>query len=108
MSTSNPIVAGGSVTPQVDAATLLRPMEAQPYTVEKSFLVQRFAKLKFGSFHVIGYSVAGEETVVQVPEMNVCFDVGRAPYFALTSDILCLTHAHMDHVAGIGYYLSQR
>jgi ribonuclease Z len=83
-------------------------MEAQPYTVEKSFLVQRFAKLKFGSFHVIGYSIAGEETVVQVPEMNVCFDVGRAPYFALTSDIICLTHAHMDHVAGIGYYLSQR
>ena len=83
-------------------------MEAQPYTVEKSFLVQRFAKLKFGSFHVIGYSVAGEETVVQVPEMNVCFDVGRTPYFALTSDIICLTHAHMDHVAGIGYYLSQR
>ena len=28
--------------------------------------------------HVIGYSVAGEETVVQIPEMNVCFDIGRA------------------------------
>lgn len=83
-------------------------MEAQPYTVEKSFLVQRFAKLKFGTFGLVGYSVAGEETVVQVPEMNVCFDVGRAPYFALTSDFVCLTHAHMDHVAGLGYYLSQR
>src|SRR5438067_13634128 len=75
---------------------------------EKSFLVQRFAKLGFGPLHIIGYSVAGEETVVQVPELNVCFDIGRAPYFALTSDYICLSHAHMDHLAGLGYYLSQR
>jgi len=75
---------------------------------EKSFLVQKFAKLGFGPLHIIGYSVAGEETVVQVPELNVCFDIGRAPYFALTSDYICLSHAHMDHLAGLGYYLSQR
>jgi ribonuclease Z len=79
---------------------------------DKSFLVQRFAKLPLGtplgSLHVIGYSVAGEETVIQIPELNVCFDIGRAPYFALTSDIVCLSHGHMDHMAGIAYYLSQR
>ncbi len=79
-----------------------------PKSPEKSFLVQRFAKLRFGTLHVIGYSVAGEETVVQIPELNVCFDIGRAPYFALTSDIVCITHSHMDHLAGLGYYLSQR
>jgi ribonuclease Z len=76
--------------------------------VEKSFLVQKFAKLKFGALSLIGYSVAGEETVVQAPELNVCFDIGRAPHFALTSDIVCITHSHMDHLAGLGYYLSQR
>lgn len=76
--------------------------------IEKSFLVQKFAKLRFGAFHVVGYSVAGEETVVQVPEMGVSFDIGRCPYFALTSDIVCISHSHMDHLAGIGYYLSQR
>ena len=75
---------------------------------EKSFLVQRFAKLNVGPYHVVGYSVAGEESVVQIPELNVCFDIGRAPYFALTSDFVCITHAHMDHLAGLGYYLSQR
>jgi ribonuclease Z len=75
---------------------------------EKSFLVQKFAKLRFGATHVIGYSVAGEETVVQIPELNVCFDIGRAPHFSLTSDIVCITHSHMDHLAGLGYYLSQR
>lgn len=76
--------------------------------LESSFLVQRFAKLDLGSFHIIGYSVAGEETVVQVPELGVCFDIGRSPHFALTSNIICISHGHMDHVAGLAYYVSQR
>ena len=66
------------------------------------------AVVKTPYFHVLGYSVAGEETIVQIPELNVCFDIGRAPYFSLTSDYVCLTHSHMDHIAGLAYYLSQR
>src|SRR6478672_10506299 len=86
------------------------PASIDAAAVEKSFLVQKFARLHFPKlqFSLIGYSVAGEETVVQVPELNVCFDIGRSPYFALTSDYLCITHSHMDHLAGLGYYLSQR
>lgn len=88
----------------------IRPCDYLPAVMSegKSFLVQRFARIPFGQFHVVGYSVAGEETVVQIPELNVCFDIGRCPHFALTSDIVCISHAHMDHIAGLAYYLSQR
>jgi ribonuclease Z len=82
--------------------------ESSPDRIDKQILVQRFMRMGLNQLHVLGYSVAGEETVCQIPELNVCFDIGRCPYFALTSDIVCLTHAHMDHVAGIPYYLSQR
>jgi ribonuclease Z len=75
---------------------------------ERSFLVQKFARVGVRDLHVIGYSVAGEETVCQIPELDVCFDIGRAPYFALTSNIVCISHGHMDHLAGLAYYLSQR
>lgn len=76
--------------------------------IERSFLVQKFAKLALGPYTLVGYSMAGEESVVQVPELNVCFDVGRAPQFCLKSDLVCLTHGHMDHLAGVAYYLSQK
>jgi ribonuclease Z len=59
-------------------------------------------------FRVQGISIAGEESVVQVPELDVCFDIGRCPRAALTSKWVALSHGHMDHSAGIAYYYSQR
>lgn len=59
-------------------------------------------------FRVQGISIAGEESVVQVPELDVCFDIGRCPRAALASPYIALTHGHMDHAAGIAYYYSQR
>ncbi len=64
--------------------------------------------LYFPPYRIQGYSIAGEETVVQVPELDVCFDIGRCPRLALNSNYVALSHGHMDHAAGLAYYFSQR
>lgn len=69
---------------------------------------QNLVKHTLDSLELIGYSVAGEETVIAVPPLNICFDIGRAPEPALSMDNILLSHGHMDHAAGITYYFAQR
>jgi len=66
------------------------------------------AHIKMGELEVVGYSVAGEETVVAMPQLDVCFDIGKAPDQIISINNILLTHGHMDHAAGIAYYLSHR
>ena len=40
---------------------------------------QYLKELQYDNLDIIGYSVAGEETVVAVPALDVCFDIGKAP-----------------------------
>jgi len=57
---------------------------------------------------LVGFTMGGEESVVMAPELNVAFDVGRAPRQVIPIDNVCITHGHMDHAAGVAYYFSQR
>jgi len=66
------------------------------------------AHIKIDELEIIGYSVAGEETVVAMPQLDVCFDIGKAPDQIIPINNILLTHGHMDHAAGIAYYLSHR
>jgi len=59
-------------------------------------------------YRVQGVSVAGEATAVQVPELDICFDMGVCPRMALASKYVAISHGHMDHVGGLAYYCSQR
>jgi len=45
---------------------------------------------------------------VHVPELDLAFDIGLCPRPVLTAGTVCLSHAHMDHVAGLPYWFSQR
>jgi ribonuclease Z len=66
------------------------------------------AYIKIDELEIIGYSVAAEETVVAMPQLDVCFDIGKAPNQVISINNVLLTHGHMDHAAGIAYYLSHR
>ena len=66
------------------------------------------AKLQIDDLEIIGYSVAAEETVVALPQLDVCFDIGKAPDQVISINNVLLTHGHIDHSAGIAYYLSHR
>ena len=66
------------------------------------------AYIKIDELEIIGYSVAAEETVVAMPQLDVCFDIGKAPNQIIPINNILLTHGHMDHAAGIAYYLSHR
>lgn len=59
-------------------------------------------------YRVLGASIAGEATCVQVPELDVCFDMGACPRAMLSSKFVALSHGHMDHIGGLAYYCSQR
>jgi ribonuclease Z len=59
-------------------------------------------------YRIQGVSVAGEQAVVQVPELDIVFDIGLCPRPALATPTVALTHTHMDHVAGLPYWFSQR
>ena len=66
------------------------------------------SRIEIDNLEIIGYSIAGEETVVAIPQLDVCFDVGKAPDQIIPINNVMLTHGHMDHAAGLAYYLSQR
>lgn len=71
-------------------------------------MASRLTEKTVGEVRIQGFSLAGEETVIVLPDMNVAFDIGRAPREAVHVDHICLSHGHMDHAAGIAYYFSQR
>jgi ribonuclease Z len=62
----------------------------------------------WGRLRVVGGSRAGDGTLVLLPQLQLVLDPGR-PHRALPPmRTVVLSHGHMDHLGGLGYWASQR
>lgn len=62
----------------------------------------------FGRFRLRGRAVGGVETCYEVPTFDLNLDIGRCPPGSERQSRLLLTHGHIDHAAGLPYYVSLR
>lgn len=62
----------------------------------------------WGQLTVVGGSRAGEGTLVLLPQLKLALDPGR-PHRALPPmSTVVVSHGHLDHLGGLGYWASQR
>ena len=59
-------------------------------------------------FTLEGRSRAGHETYFRIRELGLGFDIGRCPDMLVSMPHVFITHAHLDHAAGIPFYAGQR
>lgn len=57
---------------------------------------------------LVGYSLAGISTSIAFPDADVLFDVAQGLPYQTPFNTILLTHAHMDHAAGLPYLISQK
>jgi ribonuclease Z len=55
-----------------------------------------------------GRSRAGHETFFRIRDLGIALDIGRCPDMIVSMPHVFITHAHLDHAAGIPFYGGQR
>lgn len=59
-------------------------------------------------FTIEGRSRAGHETWFRIRELGIALDIGRGPDALVHIPHVFISHAHLDHAAGIPWYAGQR
>lgn len=64
--------------------------------------------LRLNGTLIQGHSVAGLETAIQLPEMDILLDCGQGHLQARNCRYVLITHGHMDHFGGIARHAYTR
>lgn len=62
----------------------------------------------YQDWNFTGYTLAGITTSIYCRNAGVCFDVGQGLPFQNGAKTILITHAHMDHAAGLPYLIAQK
>ncbi len=65
-------------------------------------------KLEHRGLTIEGYSRAAVQSYWRIPELKLGFDLGGSPWDFMSLPSICVTHAHLDHMAALPVYVARR
>jgi ribonuclease Z len=64
--------------------------------------------LEAAGLPIEGVSIAGHESFYKLPTLRTLLEFGRAPEDVVGYAMVCVSHGHLDHMAGLAHYASRR
>lgn len=65
-------------------------------------------RLEAAGIEIEGVSIAGHESFYKLPGFRTLLEFGRAPDDVVGYPTVCVSHGHLDHMAGLAHYASRR
>lgn len=64
--------------------------------------------LEHDQYTIEGWSRAAVQSYWRIPELKLLFDIGGSPWAFMGTPTVCVTHAHLDHMAALPQFVARR
>ena len=79
---------------QINSVSIMKTTESDSLYTHNALRQVKIEQKRFG---IHGFSISGLTTYFQMPELDLCVDMGECPMSALSLNHVLLTHSHGDH-----------